>query len=155
MPYVGFRLRNVNDAPAILKSGFFFSRCGRFFSHLAWSLLTRAKAFPWYTPPAMSVCSRLTHVICHPRPCIFSSNSYECVGGDSYVELIRPRAESYGIAKIVPPAGWKPPATPMHLHATKRVPTKKQALHSLMNVGGCSCPPRGHCRRRVLMSVLL
>lgn len=43
-------------------------------------------------------------------------------------------AESYGIAKIVPPKGWNPPPTPMNLHARKRVPTKKQALHSLMNV---------------------
>ncbi|CAN0496506.1 unnamed protein product, partial [Laminaria digitata] len=49
----------------------------------------------------------------------------------SYVESIRPTAESYGIAKIVPPRGWNPPPTPMNLHARKRVPTKKQALHSL------------------------
>lgn len=53
---------------------------------------------------------------------------------DRYVESIRPLAESYGIAKIVPPEGWSPPPTPLTQHSRKLLPTKKQALHSLMNV---------------------
>lgn len=55
-------------------------------------------------------------------------------GDGSYIESIRPTAESFGIAKIVPPVGWDPPPTPLRPHARKLVPTKKQALHSLMNV---------------------
>ncbi|CAN0209912.1 unnamed protein product, partial [Scytosiphon promiscuus] len=51
----------------------------------------------------------------------------------TYVESIRPLAESYGIAKIVPPEGWSPPPTPLTQHSRKLLPTKKQALHSLMN----------------------
>lgn len=57
----------------------------------------------------------------------------------SYIETIRPVAEMYGIAKIVPPDGWKPPDTPMKEHINKLLPTKKQALHCLMNVR-----PRAH-----------
>ncbi|CAM9522213.1 unnamed protein product [Ectocarpus sp. 4 AP-2014] len=51
----------------------------------------------------------------------------------TYIESIRPTAESFGIAKIVPPVGWDPPPTPLRPHSRKLVPTKKQALHSLMN----------------------
>lgn len=71
------------------------------------------------------------------RLCLFVSPFFcfvTAVFVGSFIESIRPTAESYGIAKIVPPAGWKPPPTPMSLHARKRAPTKKQALHSLMNV---------------------
>lgn len=60
----------------------------------------------------------------------------------SYIETIRPVAEVIGIAKIVPPEGWKPPDTPMKDHINKLLPTKKQALHCLMNVRLTAQPSR-------------
>ncbi|CAM9907210.1 unnamed protein product, partial [Hapterophycus canaliculatus] len=44
----------------------------------------------------------------------------------TYIESIRPIAEGYGIAKIVPPVGWSPPPTPLTQHSRKLLPTKKQ-----------------------------
>lgn len=46
-----------------------------------------------------------------------------------YVYKIRPEAEPYGICKIVPPKGWKPPFA-LDLDAFT-FPTKTQAIHQL------------------------
>lgn len=46
-----------------------------------------------------------------------------------YIYKIRPEAEPYGICKIVPPKGWKPPFA-LNLD-TFTFPTKTQAIHQL------------------------
>ncbi|KAG5192988.1 jmjN domain-containing protein, partial [Tribonema minus] len=50
----------------------------------------------------------------------------------AYIRSIRPEAEAYGICKIVPPAGWKPPFA--HSPSKLRFQTKKQDL-SLLDGG--------------------
>lgn len=47
-----------------------------------------------------------------------------------YIEKIRPAAQKYGIAKIVPPRGWNPPFC-VDMNSTKRFSTKEQLLHRL------------------------
>lgn len=42
-------------------------------------------------------------------PVFYPSEKDFMAGPLHYVEKIRPIAEAYGIAKIVPPKGWKPP----------------------------------------------
>jgi len=49
----------------------------------------------------------------------------------SYIEKIRPVAESYGICKIVPPQGWNPAPFAADVHSKKRFQTKHQLLHRL------------------------
>jgi len=47
-----------------------------------------------------------------------------------YIDKIRPIAEKYGIAKIVPPSGWNPPFC-VDMHSNKKFQTKEQHLHRL------------------------
>jgi jmjN domain len=47
-----------------------------------------------------------------------------------YVEKIRPIAEAYGIAQVVPPKGWNPPFV-FDMNSEKRFETKHQLLHRL------------------------
>lgn len=47
-----------------------------------------------------------------------------------YLETIRPIAEKYGIAKIVPPEGWNPPFT-LNAECDKKFQTKDQSIHRL------------------------
>lgn len=53
-----------------------------------------------------------------------------------YIEEIRLEAQEYGVVKIIPPAGWNPPALDPSKHAGKRFPTKKQAVHKLQEGEG-------------------
>lgn len=53
-----------------------------------------------------------------------------------YVESIRGIAEKAGIAKIVPPDGWKPGKTSFGPHNEKVTPTKRQEVRNLINVRG-------------------
>ena len=46
-----------------------------------------------------------------------------------YIASIRPTAEAYGICKVIPPAGWKPPYVVDR--ATFRFKTRIQSVHEL------------------------
>jgi len=48
----------------------------------------------------------------------------------TYINKIRPVAEKYGICKVVPPSGWKPPLC-VDMNSAKEFETKKQMLHRL------------------------
>ncbi|KAA6416700.1 MAG: lysine-specific demethylase 5C-like, partial [Trebouxia sp. A1-2] len=48
-----------------------------------------------------------------------------------YIASIRPTAEAYGICKVIPPAGWKPPY--VIDRATFRFKTRIQSVHELQN----------------------
>lgn len=74
-------------------------------------------------------CIRRPHPRTHPH------NDYYCNNSNGrYIESIRTVAEVQGIAKIVPPEGWVLPPTPMEGHKQKLLRTKKQSIHTLMNV---------------------
>jgi len=47
-----------------------------------------------------------------------------------YINKIRPIAQMYGIAKIVPPPGWNPPFS-MDMKSSKTFQTKEQMLHRI------------------------
>ena len=57
-----------------------------------------------------------------------------------YISSIRPQAEAFGICRIIPPAGWKPPfAIDRH---SFRFKTRIQPVHELQHQGAASAAGR-------------
>jgi len=53
-----------------------------------------------------------------------------------FINSIREEAEKYGICKIVPPAGWRPPHQERRQTSTARMPTKLQCINELQEGKG-------------------
>ena len=64
-----------------------------------------------------------------PEAPVFKPSPEEFKHPLRYIASIRPIAEAYGICKVIPPAGWKPPY--VLDKATFRFKTRIQAVHEL------------------------
>ncbi len=58
----------------------------------------------------------------HPTPAEFANPS-------RYLASLEPLAARFGVLKVVPPPGWRPP--PPAIHPSAMFETKRQAIHKL------------------------
>lgn len=66
---------------------------------------------------------------------VFYPNEEEFEDALKYMDTIRPRAEKYGICRIVPPTSWKPPCPLMdkNIWDRSKFPTRIQRIDKLQN----------------------
>ncbi|KAL5718496.1 hypothetical protein ACHQM5_011393 [Ranunculus cassubicifolius] len=90
------------------------------------------------SPIPDSSCDSLVGALNIPQGPCFYPTEIEFKDPLKYIYTIRPQAEPYGVCKIVPPKGWKPPFG-LDLE-NFHFPTKTQAIHKLQ-VRAASCDP--------------
>ncbi len=116
--------------------------------------LSRAEAKLLREALALSVTQvRRERVRALPEAPVFTPTLDEWRDPVAYLRAISPAVRSWGIAKIIPPAGWNPPPGVTQAHASRKFGTRVQALHRLQVrrggagrgakvAGGAGAPPR-------------
>lgn len=79
--------------------------------------------------PAVNTNAQPVGAFVPPEAPIFKPTPEEFEHPLRYIASIRPTAEAYGICKVIPPAGWKPPY--VLDRATFRFKTRIQSVHEL------------------------
>ena len=79
--------------------------------------------------PAVNTSTQSAGSFVPPEAPIFRPSPEEFEHPLRYIASIRPTAEAYGICKVIPPAGWKPPY--VLDRASFRFKTRIQSVHEL------------------------